>query len=95
MMHCPNIMVRLQLQAKKTDRVKAAEASIKVLLDKPTKETAALIKEAQAEYDGMYSDSYLSAVTSWSSFDHLLESFSAYWALVLILISFSSVTPRR
>ena len=75
MMHCPNIMVRLQLQAKKTDRVKAAEASIKVLLDNPTKETAAVIKEAQVEYDGMYSDSYLSAVTSWSSFDHLLESF--------------------
>ena len=75
MMHCPNIMVRLQLQAKKTDRVKAAEASIKVLLDNPTKETAAVIKETQAEYDGMYSDSYSSAVTSWSSFDHLLESF--------------------
>ena len=95
MMHCPNIMVRLQLQAKKTDRVKAAEALIKVLLDNPTKETAALIKEAQAEYDGMYSDSYSSAVTSWSSFDHLLKSFSKYWALVLILISFSSITPGR
>ena len=65
-----------------------------MLLDNPTKETAALIKEAQAEYDGMYSDSYSSAVTSWFSFDHLLESFSEYWALVLILISFSSVTPR-
>ena len=94
MMHCPNIMVQLQLQVKKTDRVKAAEASIKVLLDNPTKETAALIKEAQVEYDGMYSDSYSGAVTSWSSFDHLLESFSEYWALVLILISFTSITPR-
>ena len=37
------------------DRIKAAEASIKVLLDNPTKETAELIKEAQAEYDGAYS----------------------------------------
>ena len=51
-------MVQLQLQAKKMDRVKAAAASIKVLLDNPTKETAALIKEAQVEYDDMYSDSY-------------------------------------
>ena len=68
-------MVQLQLQAKKTDRVKAAEASIKVLLDNPTKETAALIKEAQAEYDGMYSDSYSSAVASRSIVDLLLESF--------------------
>ena len=75
MTHCPNIIVRLQVQAKKTDRVKAAEASIKVLLDNPTKETAALIKEAQVEYDGMYSDLYSSAVTSWSSFDHLLIFF--------------------
>ena len=63
-MHYTNITVQLQLQAKKTDRVKAAEASIKVLLDNPTKETAALIKEAQAEYDGMYSDSHSSAVAS-------------------------------
>ena len=62
--HYPSIMVQLQLQAKKTDRVKAAEASIKVLLDNPTKETAALIKEAQVEYDGMYSDSHSSAVAS-------------------------------
>ena len=74
-MHYPNITVQLQLQAKKRDRVKAAEASIKVLLDNPTKETAALIKEAQAEYDGMYSDSYSSAVASQSIFDQLLESF--------------------
>ena len=67
-----------------------------MLLDNLTKETAALIKEAQVEYDGMYSDSYSSAVTSWSSFDHLLESFfPEYWALALILISFSSITPRR
>ena len=93
MMHYPNIMVQLQLQAKKTDRVKAAEASIKVLLDNPTKETAALIKEAQAEYDGMYSDSYSSAVPSRFIFDQLLESFSEYWALVLLLISFSSIIP--
>ena len=75
MTHYPNIMVQLQLQAKKMDQVKAAEASIKVLLDNPTKETAALIKEAQAEYDGMYSDSYSSAVTFWSTFAHLPESF--------------------
>ena len=93
MMHYPNIMVQLQLQAKKMDGVKAAEASIKVLLDNPTTETAALIKEAQAEYDGMYSDSYLSAVASRSIFDQLLESFSKYWALVLIY--FSSITPGR
>ena len=64
MTHYPNIMVQLQLQAKKMDWVKAAEASIKVLLDNPTKETAALIKEAQAEYDGMYSNSHSSAVAS-------------------------------
>ena len=64
MTHYSNIMVQLQLQAKKTDRVKAAEASIKVLLDNLTKETAALIKEAQAEYDGMYSDLHSSAVAS-------------------------------
>ena len=63
-MHYTNIAVQLQLQAKKTDWVKAAEASIKVLLDNPTKETAALIKEAQAEFDGMYSDSHSSAVAS-------------------------------
>ena len=88
-------MVRFQLQAKKMDQVKAAEALIKVLLDNPTKETAALIKEAQAKYDSMYSDSYSSAVISWSFFDHLLESFSKYWALALILISFSSVTSRH
>ena len=56
--------VQLQLQAKKMDRVKAAEASMKVLLDNPTKETAELIKEAQAEYDGMYSDSHSSAMAS-------------------------------
>ena len=42
------------------DCVKAAEASIKVLLDDLTQETAALIWEAHAEYDGMYSISYLS-----------------------------------
>ena len=63
-MHYTNIMVQLQLQAKKMDRVKAAEASIKVLLDNPTKETAELIKEAQAEYDGMCPDSHLSAMAS-------------------------------
>ena len=95
MMHCLNITVWLQLQAKKTDRVKAGEASITVLLDNPTKETAALIKEAKAEYDGMYSDSYSSTATFWSSFDHLLESFPEYWALALILISLSSIAPRH
>ena len=62
--HYTNITVQLQLQAKKTDQVKAAEASIKVLLDNPTKETAALIKEAQAEYDGVYSALHSSAVAS-------------------------------
>ena len=35
--------------------MKAAEASIKVLLEKPTKETTQLIEEAQAEYEGLYS----------------------------------------
>ena len=45
--------VSFQLQAKKTDRMKAAETSLKVLLEKPTKETLDLIKQAQAEYDGM------------------------------------------
>ena len=74
-MHYPNITAQLQLQAKKMDQVKAAEASIKALLDNPTKETAALIKEAQAEYDGMYSDSHSSAVASQSIFDQLLKSF--------------------
>ena len=52
-MHYTNITAQLQLQAKKMDGVKAAEASIKVLLDNPTKETATLIKEARAEYDGI------------------------------------------
>ena len=42
------------------DCIKATEASIKVLLDNLTTETAALIQEAQAEYDGMYSNSYSS-----------------------------------
>ena len=32
------------------DRIKATEALIKILLDEPLKETAELIKEAQAEY---------------------------------------------
>ena len=45
----------LQLQTKKTDQVHAAEASLKVLLEKPMKETSALIQQAQAEYDGMLS----------------------------------------
>ena len=44
--------VSFQLQAKKTDQMKAAETSLKVL--KPTKETSDLIKQAQAEYDGMF-----------------------------------------
>ena len=56
--HCVNNTTLSQLQAKKTDQVKVAEASIKVLLENPTKETAALIQEAQAEYDGAYSYSY-------------------------------------
>ena len=43
------------MQAKKTDRIKAAEASLKVLLEQPMKETSKLIKQAQTEYDGMYS----------------------------------------
>ena len=51
-----------QLQAKKTDCIKAAEASIKVLLDNPMKETAELIKEAQTEYDGAYSQLYSSTL---------------------------------
>ena len=50
-----------QLQAKKMDRIKAAEASLKVLLDQPTKETSELIKQAQTEYDGMYSIMYLTS----------------------------------
>ena len=45
----------LQLQTKKTDQVQAAEASLKVLLENPTKETSVLIQQAQAEYDGMLS----------------------------------------
>ena len=44
----------------KTDQMKGAEASIKVLLDEPSKQTAALIKEAQAEYEGLYSFLYSS-----------------------------------
>ena len=43
---------------KKTDLIKAAEASIKVLLDNPMKETAELIKEVKTEYDGTYSELY-------------------------------------
>ena len=34
--------------------MKAAEASMKLLLDNPSKETSELIKEAQAEYKGWY-----------------------------------------
>ena len=37
------------------DQIKAAEMSLKVLLDKPTQETSELIKQAQAEYNGMSS----------------------------------------
>ena len=66
------ILIYLQLQAKKTDRVKAAEASIKVLLDNPSKEMAALIKEAQAEYEGIFLNSCSSLVTFWFLFDHLV-----------------------
>ena len=51
-----------QLQAKKMDRIKAAEASLKVLLDRPIKETSELIKQAQTEYDGMYSIMYSSSL---------------------------------
>ena len=51
-----------QLQVKKTDCIKAAEASIKVLLDNPMKETAELIKEVQTKYDGVYSQLYLSTL---------------------------------
>ena len=42
------------MQAKKTDQIKAAEASLKVLLEQPMKEMLELIKQAQMEYDGMY-----------------------------------------
>ena len=45
----------LQLQTKKTDQVHAAEASLKVLLENPMKETSALIQQVQAEYDGTLS----------------------------------------
>ena len=34
--------------------MKASEASIKLLLDNPSKETSKLIKEAQAKYEGWY-----------------------------------------
>ena len=34
--------------------MKAAEASIKLLLDNPSEETSELIKKAQAEYKGWY-----------------------------------------
>ena len=44
-----SFFISFQLQEKKTDRMKAAEASIKVLLDDPSKEMAELIKEAQAK----------------------------------------------
>ena len=56
--HCAYCIPHLSLysdQAKKTDRMKAAEASIKVLLENPTKKTTQLIQEAQAEYKGLYS----------------------------------------
>ena len=51
-----------QLQAKKTDRIEAVEALLKALLDQPTKETCELIKQAQTEYDGMYSIMYSSSL---------------------------------
>ena len=41
----------MQLYDKKTERMRAAEASIKLLLDNPSKEMAVLIKEAQEQYD--------------------------------------------
>ena len=41
----------MQLYNKKTEQMRAAEASIKLLLDNPSKETAVLIKEAQEQYD--------------------------------------------
>ena len=40
------------------DRIEAAEASIKILLDKPSKEMVELIKDAQDEYEGLYSFLY-------------------------------------
>ena len=51
-----------QLQTKKTDHIKAVEASVKVLLDNTMKETAELIKKAQTECDGAYSQLYLSTL---------------------------------
>ena len=48
--------------------MKAAEDSIKVFLDELSKETAELITEAQAEYEGLYSfihEYTTSAVCSW------------------------------
>ena len=41
----------MQLYDKKTERMRAAEASIKLLHDNPSKEMAVLIKEAQEQYD--------------------------------------------
>ena len=63
----------MQLQAKKTDRVKAAEASIKVLLDNPSKETAALIEEAQVEYDGVDPVLYSCVIIFWFCFFRFVE----------------------
>ena len=41
----------MQLYNKKMERMQAAEAYIKLLLDNPSKEMAVLIKEAQEQYD--------------------------------------------
>ena len=44
----------MQLYDKKTEQMWAAEASIKLLLNNPSKEMAVLIKEAQEQYDSNY-----------------------------------------
>ena len=58
--------------------MKAAKVSIKVLLDQPSKEMAALIKEAQTEHKGLYSFLYLSISLSLTILSSYSSSHSEY-----------------
>ena len=49
--HLLSYLISNAVYDKKTERMWAAEASIKLLLDNPSKEMAVLIKEAQEQYD--------------------------------------------
>ena len=66
--------------------MKAAEASIKLLLDEPLKETAELIEEAQAEYEGLYFYLYSSRQSSVSC-SHILPEFIFKYTFFLTILS--------